>query len=97
MAVKKKKRSVLKKQRQDARRRIRNSAIKSRVKTAIKKARESIIENKPELKTFLKSALGEIDRAVSKGVLHKRTAARKKSRLMKMANKLAAGINEPKQ
>jgi small subunit ribosomal protein S20 len=97
MAVKKKKRSVLKKQRQDARRRIRNSAIKSRVKTAIKKARESIIENKPELKTFLKSALGEIDRAVSKGVLHKRTASRKKSRLMKMANKLAAGINEPKQ
>lgn len=68
----------------------RNVAFKSSIKTAIKKALEL---GKAGDKKALDAALSKVyqlcDKAVSKGVLHKNTAARKKSRLTLAIKKLA--------
>ena len=72
------------------RNRQRNISIKSAVKTATKKTVEAIVsKNEDVVKTALPAALSQIDKAVSKGIIHKNTAARKKSRLMKKLNKLS--------
>lgn len=73
------------------RNRQRNVAVKSSVKTAIKKVYDSLKANSDEaLKTALDKAYSLIDKAASKGVIHKNTAARKKSRIVKHINKSAA-------
>lgn len=62
-----------------------NRAINSELKTTIKKADAAIAagaENKAEL---VNAAIKKIDMAASKGILHKNTAARKKSALAKKA------------
>ncbi len=70
---------------------LRNQAIKSTVKTAVRKFDEAVSAAKTdEAKANLTSAVSKIDKAVSKGVLHKKTAARKKSRLAKKLNKVQA-------
>ncbi len=71
------------------RNKLRNVAIKSSVKTAVKKVYEAIKEKAEEkqIQEFLNKAYSLIDKAVSKGVLHKNTAARKKSRLVGHVNK----------
>jgi len=79
--------SVLKRQRQEEKRRMRNKMIKSRVKTFIKKAKEAILNNQENAEEYLREAIKEIDKAAAKGVIHKNTAARKKSRLMLFYNK----------
>ena len=63
----------------------RNKANRSALKTEIKKANAAIAsgENKEEA---LRAATKKIDQAVAKGLLHKNTAARKKSALAKKAN-----------
>ncbi len=66
----------------NAKRTVRNKSINSDLKTAIKKAEVSVSENSSNKCEVVKSAVRKIDMAVSKGVLHKNTAARKKSRLM---------------
>ena len=73
------------------RNRLRNISIKSSVKTAIRRVLESLKEaNAEKIKETLNKAYSVIDRAVTKGVLHKNTAARKKSRLTRHANKAEA-------
>lgn len=70
--------------------RIRNVAFKSSIKTAMKKVLELAAgEDKEALKSALSQAYKLCDKAVSKGILHKNTAARKKSRLTIAVNKLA--------
>lgn len=68
----------------------RNIAFKSSIKTAIKKA---LALATSEDKTALSQAIAKVyqlcDKAVGKGILHKNTAARKKSRLVIALNKLA--------
>ena len=67
-----------------------NKAIKSRVKTAIKKVDAAIAANdKAAASTALTAAISEIDRAASKGVFHKKTASRKISRMSIAVNKIA--------
>ncbi|MDF2821476.1 MAG: hypothetical protein K0R15_1917 [Clostridiales bacterium] len=69
---------------------LRNKMIKSRVKTAIKKIDVAIAANDIEAaKSALLYATSEIDKASSKGIYHKNTAARKISRLNLSVNKLA--------
>lgn len=66
---------------------LRNKSYKSALKTSIKKADSAInagAENKEEA---FAAAVKTIDRAVAKGILHKNTAARKKSRLARSYNK----------
>lgn len=69
---------------------MRNVALKSALKTSIKKYDESLAGGSTdEAKAKLGQALIAIDKAVTKGILHKNTAARKKSRLTVRLNKLA--------
>ena len=71
------------------RNRLRNVAVKSPIKTAVKKVLElSTVDDKDALNAALSKVYQLCDKAVSKGVLHKNTAARKKSRLTKAINKL---------
>lgn len=65
----------------------RNKAYKSSMKTAIKKANVAIDANVTEKEQLFKEAVQKIDQAVSKGILHKNTAARKKSTLASSMNK----------
>ncbi len=68
----------------------RNQAIKSSVKTEIKKVRAAIeAGNKEEAAKALLVATSAIDKAESKGVFKKNTASRKVSRLAQAVNKLA--------
>lgn len=68
-----------------------NVAFKSSIKTAIKKALELAAgEDKEALQTSLNKVYQLCDKAVSKGILKKNTAARKKSRLTVAINKLTA-------
>lgn len=68
----------------------RNKAIKSKVKTYIKKVDEAVAAKDVETaKAALTSAISEIDKAAKKGIYHKNTAARKVSRLTKAVNSIA--------
>ena len=69
----------------------RNVAFKSTIKTAVKKALELANgEDKEALNSALSKVYQLCDKAVSKGILHKNTASRKKSRLTIAVNKLLA-------
>ena len=68
----------------------RNKAIKSRVKTYVKKVETAVAENNKEAASAaLLEAISEINKAASKGVYPTNTAARKVSRLTKAVNKIA--------
>ncbi len=68
----------------------RNKAIKSKVKTAVKKVNAAIeSQDKEAALAALNAATVEIDKACSKGVYHKNNASRKVSRLAIAVNKLA--------
>ena len=68
----------------------RNVAVKSRIKTAVKKVLVALKEDASKVQELLSVAYKLLDKSVSKGVLHKNTAARKKSRLTKYVNKTMA-------
>ena len=68
----------------------RNKAIRSAVKTSMKKVDAAVAANDKEAAAAaLVNAISTIDKAASKGVYHKNNAARKVSRLAKMVNELA--------
>jgi len=68
----------------------RNKAIRSRVKTFVKKVDEAVeAKDKSAAEEALKAATSEIERACTKGVYHKNTASRKVSRLSKAVNGIA--------
>lgn len=70
--------------------RLRNVAFKSSIKSAIKSALAlANAEDKEALAKAVSRVYQLCDKAVVKGILHKNTAARKKSRLVKALNKLA--------
>ncbi len=73
--------SAKKRIRQNERRRIRNRAIRSRLRSAVKAAREAIGGKAPAAPASVQEAIRILDKAVSKGVIHPNTAARKKSAL----------------
>ena len=80
--------SAAKRIRQDKKRRIRNRAVKSEVKLAVKKV--TTTEDPEEGAKVLPGVNSVIDKAAKKGVLHRRTAARKKSRLAKRVRSLSS-------
>ena len=73
--------SPKKRLRQDAKRRARNKAVKSEVRSASKKV--TAASSPEEAGKALSHAASVIDRAAKKGMIHWKTAARKKSRLAK--------------
>ena len=69
----------------------RNKAIRSKVKTAIKKVESAVATNDKQLaKDNLKNAIVEITKAASKGVDHKNNASRKVARLSKAVDSINA-------
>ena len=67
---------------QNERRRVRNQSVRSSLKTAIKKVNGTAAEGDAENATSLaRDASRALDKAASSGAIHKRTAARRKSRL----------------
>jgi small subunit ribosomal protein S20 len=73
------------------RNRVRNRAWKSFVRSARNRVEEAAKTGKaPDVTKAMSEAFSKIDRAVTKGVLHKNTAARRKSRLTKMVTRLSA-------
>jgi small subunit ribosomal protein S20 len=81
--------SVAKNIRQSEARRARNKPQKSKVRTAIKKTVTAIAEGKKdELPALIKAAASTVDKAATKGILHRNTASRIRSRLTKGANKV---------
>ena len=68
----------------------RNKAIRSEVKTSIKKVEAAVsAKDKVAADAALKNAVSVIEKACSKGVYHKNNAARKVSRLSKLVNTVA--------
>jgi len=84
--VAKRTKSGLKRKRQAVKRTARNQAVRSQLKTLVKKAREAGATGADELR----AAVRALDSAARKGVVHRNTAARKKSRLMKRIAHLGA-------
>jgi small subunit ribosomal protein S20 len=83
--------SALKRAGQNERRRMRNKAVKTTVKNEVKAVRLAAAEDSGnDAASRLNSAKSKIDKAAKMGVLHKRTAARKISRLAKLVNGVSA-------
>lgn len=69
---------------------LRNKSVSSATKTAMKKVLAAVdAGDKAAANEALKAATKAIDMAATKGVMHKNTAANKKSRLAKAVNKMA--------
>ena len=64
-----------------------NTAQKSALRTSVKKARIAIEAKDENAAAAVKTASVDLDKAASKGLIHKNTAARKKSRMAKAMNK----------
>ena len=79
--------SQIKRNKQNEKRRLRNKAVRSQLRTRIKQAEGSLgTENADAL---VRTAISKIDRAASTGIIHKNAAARRKSRLMQRIARLA--------
>ena len=66
---------------------LRNKAMKSNLKTILKKADAAIAENSADKEAVVKLAVKGLDQAGAKGLLHKNNVARKKSNLVSKLNK----------
>lgn len=62
-----------------------NVQVKSAMRTAIKKAETALVAKDENAAELLKVAVKSVDKAASKGLIHKNAAARTKARLMKKA------------
>lgn len=83
--------SALKRARQNEGRRLRNRGYKTRVKNAVKNVRAAVAENTPEkAQEDLKAAVSIIQKTASRGVLHRKTASRKISRLSRQVNRISS-------
>lgn len=82
--------SAEKRVKQSEKRRLRNASQKSSLRTAVKAAEVALTQNSVETaQQALLSATKKLDKAVTKGLIHKNAAARKKSRLAKKVNELS--------
>jgi small subunit ribosomal protein S20 len=75
--------SQIKRNRQNEKRRVRNRRVRSEIGTRTKAAEVAADDNADDVDEKVRAAIRRIDKAAQKGVLHKNTAARKKSRLLK--------------
>ena len=82
--------SALKRARQNTIRRMRNKAVRTRVKSIVKDVRTAAQASPETAAQTLDQAKSIIAKAAKKGTLHKRTAARKISRLAKLVNSVTA-------
>ncbi len=78
--------SQIKRNRQNEKRRVRNKAVRSELKTRTKAAATAADEGADNADELTREAMRKLDKAASKGVIHKNQAARRKARLMKRLN-----------
>ena len=82
--------SAIKRLKQNEKRRLHNQAKKSEMRTYMKKVEQAVLNNDLEAaKETLKIAVRKIDKAASKGIIHKNTANRYKSKLYRKVNSLS--------
>lgn len=74
-------RSQIKRNKQNEKRRLRNKAVRTELKTRTKKALAAVDASAEDSAESVREAMKRIDQAASKGVIHKNAAARRKSRL----------------
>jgi small subunit ribosomal protein S20 len=83
--------SQIKRNKQNEKRRMRNKSVKSSLKTAVRKFNEATQTGDVENATaLLREASRKLDKAVSKGVIHKNQAANRKSAIAKRLGLLAS-------
>ncbi len=80
--------SQIKRNKQNEKRRLRNRTVRGSARTAVKNAQKAMTTG-DGAKASILAAISTLDKAAEKGVLHPKNAARRKSRLMKAANKAA--------
>jgi small subunit ribosomal protein S20 len=79
--------SQIKRNRQNERRRVRNKATRSRLRTEVKRVEAAAAPGDAEgAETRLRETARMLDKAASKGSIHRRTAARRKSKLARAVN-----------
>jgi small subunit ribosomal protein S20 len=83
--------SQIKRNRQNEKRRLRNKAVRSELRTRAKSAVSAFEAGAEDSAESLRLALKRIDKAAAKGVIHKNQAANRKSRLMKRVAKVESG------
>jgi small subunit ribosomal protein S20 len=91
--------SQIKRNKQNEKKRLRNRTFRGAARTAVKTAQKAMATGE-ETQASVKDAISALDKAAEKGVIHPRNAARRKSRLMKAANKAAkapAPVDEEKK
>ena len=77
------------------RRRLRNRSVKSAVRTYVRKAERAVAGGSDAAPTAVVAAIRALDKAATKGVIHRNNAARRKSRLMKKLNQATAPAAPP--
>jgi len=75
--------SQKKRNRQNEKRRVRNKGVRSEIKTRVKSAQQAVAAGDEGAADLVRAAQKRINKAATKGVLHKNAAARRTSRLMK--------------
>ncbi len=75
--------SQIKRNRQNEKRQDANKAVRSELKTRVKVATQAVEASAPDAETKVRLAQKRIDKAASRGRIHKNQAARRTSRLMK--------------
>ena len=84
--------SQIKRNKQNQARQLRNKAARSSLKTDAKKVRTAVAEGDADAaRTQLAATSRQYDKAAARGVLHRRTVARRKSRLARLVNSPSEG------
>jgi len=82
--------SAIKRIRSNERKRLYNKMVRTRTRTALRSARETLTDSSSDVaRKQVMEAVSSLDRAAQKGVIHKNNAARRKGRLMKKLNALS--------
>ena len=82
--------SQIKRNRQNEKRHARNKAVRSELKTRVKGAITAAEQGEENAADAAKAAIKRLDKAATKGIIHKNAAARRKSRLQKRINKASS-------
>ncbi|MFP3321505.1 30S ribosomal protein S20 [Planococcus sp. SIMBA_160] len=77
--------SAIKRVRTTDKKNAQNSSVKTAMRSSVKKADKAVANNEENKGDSLKAAIKQVEKAASKGLIHKNTAARRKSSLMKKA------------
>ena len=82
--------SQIKRNRQNEKRHDRNKAVRSELKTRVKRAVTTAEAGDEQATVAARLAAKRLDKAAAKGIIHKNAAARRKSRLQKRLNAIAS-------